>query len=78
MRAANCEPAYSIIRKLGGDSHVAEICGLQDRTSPYRWTRPKKLKGSGGLVPSKYVPVLLSYAKRKGIKLSAQDFVPSE
>jgi hypothetical protein len=78
MRKANCEPAYSIIRKLGGDSHVAQICGLQDRTSPYRWTRPRSLKGSDGLVPSKYVPVLLSYAKRKGIKLSAQDFVPSE
>jgi len=78
MREANCEPAYSIIRKLGGDSRVAEICGLRDRTSPYRWTRPKALKGSGGLVPSKYVPVLLNYAKSKRIPLTAQDFVSSE
>lgn len=78
MRKANCEPAYSIIKALGGDRQVALICGLRERTSPYRWTQPKAQKGSDGLVPSKYVPVLLDYAKRQGIKLTAQDFVPSE
>ena len=77
MRKANLEPAYTIIRKLGGDARVAEICGLDDRTTPYRWTRPKALRGSGGIVPSRHVPVLLKYARKKRIPLTANDFVPS-
>lgn len=78
MCKANVEPAYSIIRKLGGDARVAEICGLEDRTTPYRWRQPKAKRGSGGVIPSRHLPVLLKYARTKRIPLKAADFVPGE
>ena len=69
MRQANLEPAYSIIKELGGDAAVAEICGLRDRTTVYRWTVPKEKKGTGGVIPQKRLRALLAYADAKRIPI---------
>lgn len=77
-RKANLEPAFSIIRKFGGDQKVAEICGLEQRTTPYRWAQPKAQRGSGGIVPQRHIPTLLAYARSHGISLRAEDFLPRD
>jgi hypothetical protein len=88
----SCEPAYSIITRLGGPSVVAEALGLS-RQGVWRWTRPKSLGGTDGLIPVRYQSALVDLAKRhnealdaalvdlrrqKRIHLDALDFVPLE
>lgn len=69
------EPAYSIIRKLGGPNIVAEIAGVH-RTRVSNWARPKESGGTGGSIPFRHVPALIEAAAAKGIALSADDFLP--
>lgn len=64
----------SIINKLGGVKSVGAICGVAESTV-HRWTYPKP-KGTGGVIPYKYVQPILRYAKIKQINLSPADFVP--
>jgi len=40
--------------------------------------RSKKSGGTGGTIPFKHVPALLAAAHDKGLKLSADDFLPIE
>jgi putative alpha-1,2-mannosidase len=68
------EPASSIIQKLGGEAVVAEITATA-YTAPYRWQYPVEKKGTGGRIPQRHHPALLDYARKKGIKLSADEFV---
>lgn len=69
------EPASSIIKKLGGELKVAEITDTAS-TAPYRWQYSKEKKGTDGLIPQRYHPVLLEYAREHGIDLRAEDFLP--
>ena len=71
------EPAYGIIRKLGGEAKVSEIVetGL---TAPYSWQYPRTVGGTGGLIPQKYHPKLLAYARSNDINLKAEDFLPPD
>lgn len=66
------EPASSIIERLGLDD-VVQTCGV-DKSRPYRWMYSKEVGGTGGTIPQKYIPDLLALAKKKGIKLSAEEF----
>jgi hypothetical protein len=74
-KSVGLEPATSIIRKLGGIEAVIEITGC-GATTPYTWTYPKSKNGSGGLIPQRYHPAMLDYARRHGIDLRAEDFLP--
>ena len=74
------EPAHTLIRKFARDGKlsagidlISEITG-SDRTSVYRWMRPKEKGGTGGLVPTKQQMKLLDYAQRARIPLQASDF----
>jgi hypothetical protein len=69
------EPARTIISRLGGPTKVAGIAGVH-RTRVSNWARRKKDGGTGGLIPFKHVPALLAAAKRQGVELSADDFLP--
>lgn len=69
------EPASTIIRQLGGPNKVAGIVGVH-RTRVSNWKRPKEDGGTGGAIPFKHVPTLLSAAKDLGIDLCADDFLP--
>lgn len=68
-------PAESIIEKLGGPSEVSREVGVH-RTRVSNWKRPRDCGGTGGLIPQKHIPALLLLAKRKGIDLGAEDFLP--
>lgn len=69
------EPASSIIKKLGGANCVAEIAGVH-RTRVYGWMRPKTDGGTGGVIPLAHAAKLIEAARRKGIALTGDDFIP--
>ena len=64
-----CEPASTIIEKLGGLTVVATACGL-DVSSVLRWRLPKKRGGTGGLIPAKH------QAKLVGLGAQPSEFIP--
>ena len=69
------QPAQKIIMRLGGEALVSEIAGVS-LTTPYRWTYPREAGGTGGTIPQKHHRTLLDYARRRGIRLEAADFLP--
>lgn len=69
-----CEPAKSIIARLGGEVKVVTILGCGE-TAPYTW-QYECPKGTGGLIPQKHHLALLDYAQENGIPLSPADFLP--
>lgn len=71
------EPASTIIKKFGGEAKVSEITETA-YTAPYRWQAPRSKGGTGGLIPQRHHPKLLSYAKENSIDLSPAEFLPSE
>lgn len=75
MKFLAMEPADSIIERLGGVGVVAEITGTA-YTAPYRWKAPRDKRGTGGVIPWQHVRPLLDYAKKNGIPLAADDFLP--
>lgn len=76
-RQARAEPAYTIVRKLGGDATVAAICGVAT-TTVWRWTAPMDERGgNAGTIPPKHHVRLLTYARRHGIDLAPVDFLPA-
>lgn len=71
------EPASTIIRKLGGEAVVAKVT-KRASTAPYRWQYARENGGTGGNIPQRYHRTLLDYAKKNGIRLRAEDFLPAE
>lgn len=69
------EPAHSVISKLGGIAQVVEATGVH-RTRVYSWRRAKADRGTDGLIPQKHHPVLLDFARKRGVPLTADDFLP--
>lgn len=68
-------PAAHIISLFGGYAEVARIVGVT-RAHPWKWTQPRKERGTGGSVPAKHIPALLAAAKERGIPLTLGDFFP--
>jgi hypothetical protein len=68
-------PAARIIERFGGTEAVAAIVGLSV-SRVYRWTRPRSRGGTDGLIPSRYQPILLAAARKRGIALTPADLVP--
>lgn len=64
-----CEPASTIIEKLGGLTAVATACSL-DVSSVLRWRLPRKRGGTGGLIPAKHQATLV------GLGVLPSDFIP--
>lgn len=71
------QPAASIINSLGGPAIVAGVTGVH-RTVVWKWRTPRDRGGTGGLIPQKHIPVLLAYATKIEVKLSASDFLPRQ
>ena len=84
--ANRCEPAYSLIQKLGGYAQVAEYvrrygppkARATNRSTVYAWTRKPNADGTGGTggyIPSKHWPALIRAAREHhGLNLGVQDF----
>ena len=68
------DPAQTIIDKLGGPTLVAGIVGIH-RTRVSSWQRSRETGGTDGRVPQNHIPVLLEYARKHGIELTAEDFL---
>lgn len=66
-------PAHKIICKLGGQKAVAQLLGLHE-SGVYRWTYPRDRKGGGGRIPARHIPKMIEAAKKRGVRLSHQDF----
>ena len=43
-------------------------------TTVYRWTYPVERGGTGGVIPIKRMHQMISYAQKKGVRLSIKDF----
>lgn len=70
------DPAQRIIARLGGEAQVAFITGTA-YTAPYRWQAPRQKGGTGGVIPQRHHRRLLDYARREGIALTADEFLPA-
>lgn len=66
-------PAEVVIEKCGGVSVVAKLAGVHV-SNVHRWTYPKAKGGTGGTVPSKKQRAILDGARKRGIKLTPDDF----
>jgi hypothetical protein len=69
------EPAVTIIKKLGGAAAVAEIARTA-LSAPYRWQSPRHRGGTGGCIPQRHHRALLAFARKHGIALAADEFLP--
>jgi hypothetical protein len=69
------EPAKSIISRAGGVDAVAAITG-RHRTRVYRWMYSTDRGGTGGEIPQKEARKILDHARKNGIELTADDFMP--
>lgn len=65
------QPAYRVIALLGGKTSVATELNLSPSTLS-RWCMPKP-EGTGGVIPQKYWPALMSLAAREGTPLTVAD-----
>lgn len=70
-----CEPAKSVIARLGGLTKVSVLCGV-DISTVQRWRMAKDKRGTGGVIPAKYMAVLLRHASATGSDLKASDLIP--
>lgn len=70
----SCEPANTIINRLGFDA-IAEACGVH-KSRVYRWRSEKTVGGTGGTIPQTHHRNILDLAKRKRVRMSAADLLP--
>lgn len=76
-----CEPAHSIITKLGGVREVARWVGLS-AAAVTRWQRAKlprekgsrDTQGCGGVIPENRRDELLAMAKDRCVRLTRKEF----
>lgn len=57
-----CEPAATVVRALGGVRRAAQLIGVSAETCS-QWNRPAERRGTGGFVPPRFWPTILSAAK---------------
>lgn len=70
----HCEPAASLIKRLGGIGKVAEKVG-RSPVQVHRWRVPRERGGTGGAIPHWHIQALIEMASEKNIPLELQDFV---
>jgi len=81
-----CEPAASLIARLGGPSAVVRFVRLHaiepdgDRrtrgmhvSTVLRWSMSVEQNGTGGCIPVKYWPALIKAARSQGIEITMRD-----
>jgi hypothetical protein len=64
-----CEPAYSIVCRLGGVTPTAKILKVAP-SSVSRWLVPE---GTAGKIPQTHWKALIANAKKRKIKISLKD-----
>lgn len=79
----NLTQAERIIKKFGGVRRLAALyTAVNDHklhtASAYRWQYPVAKRGTGGLIPHRYIPGILRAAAADGIILTPADLTPEE
>lgn len=69
-------PAYDVIEALGGKTVVSETLRL-DKSTLSRWCQPRP-SGTGGLIPQRYWPQLITLGRKKGVTLTVRELVDLE
>jgi len=64
-----CEPAYSIVRRLGGVTPTAKILSIAP-SSVSRWLIED---GTAGKIPQNHWKALIAHAKKRKINISLHD-----
>ena len=64
-----CEPAYSVIRRLGGVTPTAKILSIAP-SSVSRWLVDE---GTAGKIPQNHWKALIANAKKRKIQISLED-----
>lgn len=72
-----CEPAYTVIEKLGGKSTVAEQLGLS-KAQMSRWCTAADAGGTGGVIPQKYWARLMDMAREQRVRLTLKELAAIE
>lgn len=72
---AHCEPAASLIKRLGGPSKLAAGISVPVHTVQ-RWQRETARGGTGGAIPRWQIEKVTAFARTLGVELTAADFVP--
>lgn len=68
-------PYRRIMEKLDmSDTQLAKKLKLAPSTV-YRWGYPKERNGLGGIIPQEHHRRIKTLAQRRGIKLTAEDFL---
>lgn len=65
-----CEPAFSVIERLGGRVHVAKALELTPGAL-CRWCAQPP-RGTGGRIPQQHWPALLRLAAKQGRKMTVR------
>lgn len=63
-----CEPAYTVIERLGGRPAVAKALGLST-AALCRWCCPRP-RGTAGNIPVRHWSAILKLAEKKGVRLT--------
>jgi hypothetical protein len=66
--------AAKVIAKFGGENQLAQFLGCS-RITIYRWQYARPY-GTGGMVPSSAVDKLHAVARREGVLITSQDWLP--
>lgn len=67
-------PAVTVIKAFGGVRPLARALG-KSPSSVSRWAKPRRLKGTGGSIPTREQRRILDLAQERGIALSLSDVV---
>ncbi len=70
----NCEPAASVVAKLGTVTSVAKSLGGTPGMVT-RWISPANAGGTGGRIPSKHHKRLLEIARAQKVRLTAAEII---
>lgn len=84
--APRCEPAHSLVVRLGGPLAVSNFVRGDSLTAQgdrrgimlsvsqvSRWSTPRHAGGTSGCIPLRYWPALIRMARTKGITLTIAD-----
>lgn len=66
------DPAFTVIRRLGGVTKVAELCQI-GKSQTSSWHRGIDVGGTGGKIPSRYHTRLWRLAQERGANISLED-----
>lgn len=63
-------------RRLASALHAADPSYARHPSNVYRWLYPREKGGTGGVIPTSALPLVITAARIEGIYLTADDLYP--